>query len=201
MQNTFWMALPFLFLIIAIWVVALGIVIAFYVIGAIGTYTVAKRRGLKRTWLSWLPIGNMYVYGAISDDVMMLRGIAKKYRNRVLLPVMDGCAFGGMVLVFVLIFCLSLGMALDDPNEFAASAFPFVIVPFFVLAVLLIYAVMIASRVFASIALYPVYREYCFPGTSMALAVCGGIFGLHGVFLFAIRNKIPLAAYTGPVVF
>ena len=46
MQNTFWMALPFLFLIIAIWVVALGIVIAFYVIGAIGTYTVAKRRGL-----------------------------------------------------------------------------------------------------------------------------------------------------------
>jgi len=78
---------------------------------------------------------------------------------------------------------------------------PFILIPFMALCIFLVGGVMIASCVFASIALYPIYREYCLPGTSLAFAVCGGIFGLHGIFLFAIRNKTPLVAcrvtYTG----
>ena len=100
--------------------------------------------------------------------------------------------FAVMVSVFYSVMPLS---------NAAASAAPFVQLPFMMLFAFLINGTMIASRVFASIALYPVYREYCLPGTSLAFAVCGGIFGLHSIFLFAIRNKQPLAAapryYTG----
>ena len=154
---------------------------------------------IQNAWLAWLPVGISYVYGALSDDVVSLRGIPKKYRSRVLLPALDGCAAGGVVLLFAVM--VSVFYSVMPLSNAAASAVPFVQLPFMMLFALLINGTMIASRVFASIALYPVYREYCLPGTSLAFAVCGGIFGLHGIFLFAIRNKQPLAAapryYTG----
>lgn len=198
MNSVYIQVLPFI-LFALIWLAMLGGVIALYVLGALGAYTVAKHRGVKNAWLAWLPVGISYVYGALSDDVVSLRGIPKKYRSRVLLPALDGCAAGGIVLLFVVM--ISTFYSVMPLSNTAASAAPFVQLPFMMLFALLINGTMIASRVFASIALYPIYREYCLPGTSLAFAVCGGIFGLHGIFLFAIRNKQPLAAvsryYTG----
>lgn len=198
MNSVYIQVLPFV-LFAVIWLAMLGGVIALYVLGALGAYTVAKHRGVKNAWLAWLPIGISYVYGALSDDVVSLRGIPKKYRSRALLPALDGCAAGGIVLLFVVM--ISTFYSVMPLSNTAASAAPFVQLPFMMLFALLINGTMIASRVFASIALYPIYREYCLPGTSLAFAVCGGIFGLHGIFLFAIRNKQPLAAvsqyYTG----
>lgn len=189
MSNVYIQVLPFI-LFAVIWLAVLGGTITLYVLGALGAYTVAKHRGVKNAWLAWLPIGNSYIYGALSDDVVSLRGIPKKYRSRILLPVLDGSAVGGIVLLFVIM--ISIAYSVMPLSNTAASTATFIQLPFMMLFVFLIDGVMIASRVFASIALYPVYREYCLPGTSLAFAVCGGIFGLHGVFLFAIRNKQPL---------
>lgn len=88
-----------------VWFIVMGAGVALYVMGSLGTYTVAKHRGLKHAWLAWIPIGNSYIFGALSDDVTALRGIIKKYRSRVLLPVLDGCAAVGFVLVFAVIVC------------------------------------------------------------------------------------------------
>lgn len=189
MNSVYIQVLPFI-LFAVIWFAMLGGMITLYVLSALGAYTVAKHRGVKNAWLAWLPVGNSYVYGALSDDVVSLRGIPKKYRSRVLLPVLDGCVVGGIILLFVIM--ISMIYSVMPLSDTAVSAAPFVQIPFMMLFVLLIDGVMIASRVFASIALYPVYREYCLPGTSLAFAICGGIFGLHGIFLFAIRNKQPL---------
>ncbi len=198
MNSVYIQVLPFI-LFALIWLVMIGGTIALYVLGALGAYTVAKHRGIQNAWLAWLPVGISYVYGALSDDVVSLRGIPKKYHSRVLLPALDGCAAGGIVLLFAVM--VSVFYSVMPLSNAAASAAPFVQLPFMMLFALLINGTMIASRVFASIALYPVYREYCLPGTSLAFAVCGGIFGLHSIFLFAIRNKQPLAAapryYTG----
>ena len=185
--------------ILVVCLIALGVIVTIYVLGALGAYRLAKRRGMQSTWLAWLPVGISYVYGALSDDVVSLRGIPKKYRSRVLLPALDGCAAGGIVLLFAVM--VSVFYSVMPLSNAAASAAPFVQLPFMMLFAFLINGTMIASRVFASIALYPVYREYCLPGTSLAFAVCGGIFGLYRIFLFVIRNKQPLAAapryYTG----
>ena len=185
--------------VLVVFLIALGVIVTIYVLGAFGAYRLAKRRGMQNAWLAWLPVGISYVYGALSDDVVSLRGIPKKYRSRVLLPALDGCAAGGVVLLFAVM--VSVFYSVMPLSNAAASAVPFVQLPFMMLFALLINGTLIASRVFASSALYPVYREYCLPGTSLAFAVCGGIFGLHGIFLFAIRNKQPLAAapryYTG----
>lgn len=190
MNGVYIQVLPFI-LFAVVWFAMLGGIITLYVLGALGAYTVAKHRGVKNAWLAWLPVGISYVYGALSDDVVSLRGIPKKYRSRVLLPVLDGCAAGGIVLLFVIM--ISMIYSVMPLSNTAVSTAPSIQIPFAMLFILLIDGAMIASRVFASIALYPVYREYCLPGTSLAFAVCGGIFGLYGIFLFAIRNKQPLA--------
>jgi len=39
-----------------------------YILQSLGLYGVAKRRGIRRPWLAWLPVGNMWILGSISDQ-------------------------------------------------------------------------------------------------------------------------------------
>ena len=42
--------------------------VTMYVLQSLGAYTVAKRRGIHHPWLAWLPIGNVWIWGSISDQ-------------------------------------------------------------------------------------------------------------------------------------
>ena len=46
------------------WTVSL----VFFVLGAWGLYTLAKRRGIQKAWLAWIPIADLYVLGSISNQ-------------------------------------------------------------------------------------------------------------------------------------
>ena len=51
-----------------------------YVLRSVGLYTIAKRRGIHHPWLAWLPIGDAWIMGSISDQYQY---VAKgKIRNR-----------------------------------------------------------------------------------------------------------------------
>ena len=41
--------------------------VASYVLSAVGMYRIAKRRGIHHPWLAWVPIGNSWLLGGISD--------------------------------------------------------------------------------------------------------------------------------------
>ncbi len=41
---------------------------ALYAMQSHGLYTIAKRREIRRPWLAWLPLGNMWILGSISDQ-------------------------------------------------------------------------------------------------------------------------------------
>lgn len=64
-----------------VWFIVMGAGVALYVIGSLGTYTVAKHRGLKHAWLVWISNGNSYICRALSDDVTALCNICSD-RNR-----------------------------------------------------------------------------------------------------------------------
>lgn len=186
--------------------VAIALSVACYILGAIGAYELAKRFGMKRPWLSWIPIANYYIYGALSDEITVSQRAGRKTKYRILLPVLGGSAVGGYILAVILtliaIFSsfLSIGTVIQGFSEkkmvsmigMFFSAFIFILILFFL--VLLVSA---ALSVFTSIALYPVYRMFCSQGAALALAICGGIFGLHGIFLFAIRNREPYGPQNG----
>lgn len=67
---------------------ALGVCLIQYVLQAVGLYTVAKRRGVRHAWLSWMPIGNNWLLGCISDQYQyVVKG--RNRRKRVTLLVLS----------------------------------------------------------------------------------------------------------------
>ena len=59
-----------------------------YILQAVGLCTVARRRGIRHAWLSWLPIGNNWLLGCISDQYQyVVKGSNK--RKRVALLVLS----------------------------------------------------------------------------------------------------------------
>ena len=55
-----------IYLVLLLPVIALGV--TSYVLQSLGLHRICKRRGIHHGWLSWLPIGNMWVLGSISDQ-------------------------------------------------------------------------------------------------------------------------------------
>lgn len=51
-----------------------------YVLHSIGLYSIAERRGIHHSWLAWIPLGNLWILGSISDQYQY---VAKgKIKNR-----------------------------------------------------------------------------------------------------------------------
>ncbi len=69
-----------LLLVVVGYLLAFGLSIAMYILQSLGFYTIADRRGIKHAWLSWLPVGNVWILGSIADQY---RYVAKgQIRNR-----------------------------------------------------------------------------------------------------------------------
>ena len=79
----FWKTMMTVTLIIGI------ISIVMYVFQAIGLHIIARRRGIKRPWLAWIPLGEYWIIGSISDDYRLLRK-GQLHNRRVLVLVLLG---------------------------------------------------------------------------------------------------------------
>lgn len=61
--------------------------LASYVLCALALYTIAERRGIKKAWLAWVPVVNVWILGSLSDQYRyVVRGEVKS-RRKVLLTV------------------------------------------------------------------------------------------------------------------
>ena len=60
--------------------IALLVALVSYVLHSIGLYSIAKRRGVPRPWLAWLPIGGSWILGSISDRYQFVHN--QRFRNR-----------------------------------------------------------------------------------------------------------------------
>ena len=61
--------------------------IASYVLCALSLYTIADRRGIKKAWLAWMPVVNVWILGSISDQYRYVVKGEVKSRRKVLLTV------------------------------------------------------------------------------------------------------------------
>ena len=62
---------------------AIGFVSSIF--AAIGFYSIAKRRGILRPWLAWLPVGQNWIVGSISDHYQLEINYRTKNKRKVLL--------------------------------------------------------------------------------------------------------------------
>lgn len=96
--------------------------IALYVLYALGLYTIASRRGIPNAWLAWLPVGNVWILGAIADDYRS-RQTGKKHKLRIVMMVLTVA----MVVLTVAVVVCSVSMllnvlTLDEITDFYATA-------------------------------------------------------------------------------
>lgn len=171
-------ALVFYLLVLAFSVTA-------YILQSLGMYTIAKRRGIHHPWLSWLPIGNVWLLGSISDQYQYIAKGRVRNRRKVLLGLSIGM-YASVIPMLVSLFAAAF-------SEAAGSAVGDALLGTTVVVVLFTYLVMIVLAiillVFEYMALYDLFAS-CDPGNAvlfLVLTICLGV--VLPFFVFACRNK------------
>ena len=166
---------------LAMYAVMLAFAILSYVLRSIGLYSIAKRRGIHNPWLAWLPIGDLWTIGSISDQYQYV--VKGKIRNRrkVLLGL-SIATYASAILMFIGEIIMTIAL-IDSGTDAIGSALIFIV---FILALL---GVGITMTVFYYIALHDMYQS-CNPENAVMFLVLGIFINfLPPFFIFACRKK------------
>lgn len=173
--------------VIALIAAVLGLV--FYVLQSLGMYTIAKRRGINNPWLAWLPIGNEWIAGSISDQyryvakgqvtnrriimlvlaiaTMVLSGISSSVSMSSFSQMLEGAMMGNEEIVMQASGTSAIGSLISLLNS----------------------GVSIATIVFWYMSMYDLYSSTN-PSSNVVMLVLSIIFGfLEPFFIFCNRNK------------
>lgn len=161
--------------------------VAAYVLTAWAIYTISRRRGLRNSWLAWVPVVNCWLLGSLSDQYQyVVKGEVKSKRKWLL--ALDLIKAVLALTVAVLAVIVILGAFFSDPGYGMRQS---VAAPLMgILGILLpLAAVHIASLVIRYMALYDVYRSVD-PDNSVLYLVLSILFSpTEPFFLFFNREK------------
>lgn len=180
-SNSFATAAVGLFLIIM--VIAILWSVAAYVLHALSLYTIAKRRGIRNAWLSWIPVADYWILGSISDQYQYVVRHRVQSRRKLLL----GFGIASFVLSQAFVFSFNFGSLYrflstgrGDLYHLASGG---------VLWSLINMGIAITLLVFQYICLYNLFQS-CNPRNSTVFTVLSIIFPVTlPFFLLACRNK------------
>lgn len=165
--------------------------IATYVLTALALYTVAKRRGLKRPWLAWIPVADSWLLGSLSDQYRyVVNGEHKSKRKfllffRILITIMCISLIGLLIKLCFHAFGSVIWGTMSDERMFQIlhQAANLLIVCLPLLGISIAYAVL------RYMALYDIYKSMD-PGNCVMFLVLSILFGVtEPFFLFFSRNK------------
>lgn len=182
--------------------------LAVYIFSSLSLYTVAKRRGLNHPWLSWIPVGNLWILGSLSDQYRYLVKGQTKSKRKVLLIL--NIILYLLCAVFFIIFAMMIGgmigAAMSGRDESQILRDMMGSVAGILCLVVPMMGVSIATAIIRYMALYDLYSS-CDPQNKTIFLVVGILVNItEPVFLFLCRNKdygmpprrdIPQPAYTG----
>ena len=167
------------------YLITMALSIATYVMSSLGIYTIANRRGIHHAWLAWLPVGNVWVLGSISDQYQYIAKGKTRNRRKVLLGLNIGLAAAG-VLLFVLAFAtgISMGFATDTAGAMVGASLAGLLL-FYVAFI----AIALVQAVFVYIALYDLYQS-CDPANALTYFLLSIFISVTmPFFLFFCRKK------------
>lgn len=81
-----------------------GLSILVYILQALALYTIAKRRGIRKPWLAWIPFGNSWILGSLSDQYRYVTKREIKNKRKSLL----GLEIAMSVLVIAVVVAASI---------------------------------------------------------------------------------------------
>ena len=97
--------------ILLVYVGAIGVCIADYIMSSLALYRLASRRGISKPWLAWIPVANAWTIGAVVDEYDETQGFNRKWRYALL--TLSIIVVGGIVLGY----SAMLGAAFSQMNN------------------------------------------------------------------------------------
>jgi len=172
--------------VMAILMVLLGVLavialvaLVFWVLRAFSLYTIAKRRGIRNAWLSWIPMGDHWILGSLSDQYQhLVEGKIKSRRKILLILSLLSLEIGACNGVFSGL--LTAGVITEE----AAGAF----VLLSVIPSILGAGIGIAALVFYHMCNYDLYRS-CDPKNAVAYLVIGIFIPVTEPFFYLVNRR------------
>lgn len=162
-----------------------------YVIRSLSLHTISKRRGITNPWLSWIPVGQEWVIGSLSDQYKYLTQGKNQSRRTILIwlklaaLVLGGVSAGvGMTNVIGQVVAIGYGTLTEE----AAMQ---IIAPLVISMVIGVvsFVVNVAAYVVCQMSMYDLYKS-CDPKNAVVYEVFGILFGVtEPFFLLFCRNK------------
>lgn len=165
--------------------------IALFVVRALSVQTIAKRRGLSKPWLAWIPVADDWLLGSISDQYQYLTQEKVQSRRKILLSLSIVCALCGAVVIGSAV-ALAVRIVLNgDMHPSDGMIARMMLEPMMgILAAFLVWTVVsITAFVFRCMCKYDLYKS-CEPKNATAYLALGIFFGVaEPFFLLACRKK------------
>ena len=185
-----------------------GVAVLVYILKALALYTIAKRRNIKKPWLAWIPVVNVWILGSVSDQYQYVVKRQVKNKRKVLLGLnIAMAAVGSVVLIAaVWLFAVLLLMiisvpTMSDPETLVSNLMYYagtnvVLLNLIGLAGILaipLAVVSVIQTVYFYMALYDVFRS-CEPKNStlyLVLSLVGNVVvdGAYCIFLMLCKDK------------
>ncbi|MBQ2785692.1 MAG: hypothetical protein IJF02_04250 [Oscillospiraceae bacterium] len=178
-----------LYLIYMLVVMAVGI--GSYVFQSLGFYTIAKRRCIKKPWLSWIPVGNLWILGCISDQYQyVVKGKVKNKRKSVLILNILMWLFEIAVCVLFVVFIYTAVSMPEGGMETAEQVATFMGSMFGMMGLSIVLSgFTIAIVVIQYIALYDLFTS-CDPKNNLLYLLLSIFVSITmPIFIFVCRNK------------
>ena len=186
-----------------------GLGILVYVLQALALYTIAQRRGIKKPWLAWIPVVNVWILGSISDQYQYVVKRQVKNKRKVLLGLNIAMTILAILLIAALIWLFAslvmVGVSMNlfsggnmpganiDTYAFEALADEIGVLLLMCLTVLPLLVLVIIHTVCFYMALYDVFCS-CEPKNStlyLVLSLVGNVVvdGARCIFLMLCKDK------------
>lgn len=165
--------------------------IAAYVLSAMALYTLAKRRGLNKPWLAWIPVVSCWILGSLSDQYRYVVKGENKTKRKILLAlsIIMCCLCVVMVVVTGVMVVNIVSAAMHNADEMAVLSAVMGPVMGIAGSAVPMVGVAIAYAIIYYMALYDVYKSMD-PGNCVLFLVLSIIFNVtEPFFLFFNRNK------------
>lgn len=155
-----------------------------YIFQGISMHTIAKRRGIEKPWLAWVPVGNTWLLGCISDQFRYLAYGETTNRRSQLLRRNMIVLVGSLVVGFLMGFVIGL----QESGAMSEST-SLVIILLLLLGTYGLLAVSVVAMVLQYRCLFDLYRS-CNPSMAVVFLLLSILVGYPQPFLlYACRNK------------
>lgn len=179
------------------------IAIAAYILGSLGFYTIANRRGIQHAWLAWVPVANFWLIGCLSDQYQWERFHKRTYKRMILLVlgILQAVAIVALMVLAAVLLVQMIAAAggfdsgfLDQPVDETQMGVEELTPEIMgsLIGILMSYVVLLLTSlpllIIQYIALYHIFCS-CDPSSSTLYLLLSIFLGISAFLVFANRDK------------